>query len=152
MLALQTAKAEFESVDDGVDALIALHTHTVDALAGYAKMVEKAEPSFRSTAEDFRALHARHADGLARHIAYRGRQVNEDGSFMGTINKAVVSLRAIFDEIDHDVLNNVREGEKHVLNAFDDALSAPVSPAITADLRQMKDELETLLASASKIV
>ena len=39
---------------------------------------------------------------------------------MGTINETVVGLRAVFDEIDADVLSSIRNGEDHVLDAFDD--------------------------------
>ena len=55
------------------EALIALANRTVDSTKGYARMVEKAEPSFRDTAERFRSLHARHADKLARRVARSGK-------------------------------------------------------------------------------
>jgi hypothetical protein len=129
----------------GADALIQLHQRTVDVLAGYAMMVEKAEASFRDTAEAFRALHARHADRLARIIADQGHTPDADGTFMGTINKAVVSLRAMFDEIDDDVMDNVRDGEKIVLEAFDDAISATDDMALTRDLGDMRADTTALL-------
>ncbi len=131
--------------DRAADALMTLHRRTVDALTGYAKMEEKAEPSFQPVAEAFRAMHARHADRLARFLADMGREVDHDGSFMGTVNAAVVTLRAWFDEIDDDVMSNIRDGESHVLAAFDDAIAAPVTPAITADLHEMRDEVTELL-------
>ena len=41
------------------DALVTLHLRTVDALKGYVKMVEKAEPEFRPVAQLFHDLHSR---------------------------------------------------------------------------------------------
>jgi hypothetical protein len=37
--------------EDPDAALSILHTHTVDALNGFVKMVEKAEPEFRAVAQ-----------------------------------------------------------------------------------------------------
>jgi hypothetical protein len=44
-----------------LDAVEKLHGRTLDALAGFETMVEKAEPEFRPVAERFRALHEAHA-------------------------------------------------------------------------------------------
>lgn len=93
------------------DALAKLYDRTLDAMQGYVTMVEKAEPSFRDTAERFRALHVRHADVLARLLADLGVEADGEGSLMGRINQAVVSVRAFFDEIDEDVMDQVRSGE-----------------------------------------
>lgn len=131
---------------DASDALLALQRRTVDALAGYVKMVEKAEPEFRPVAERFRALHDRHNAGLTAMLIRHGAEPDADGTFMGTVNKAVVSLRALFDEIDEDVMDSIRDGENHVLEAFDEAISAEgMPPADVTDLRNMRDELVMLL-------
>jgi uncharacterized protein (TIGR02284 family) len=128
-----------------LDAIATLHTRSVDTLAGFAKMVEKAEPDFRPIAEDFRALHARHADGLARILAAHGRTPDRDGSFMATVNKAVIAMRAVFDDIDADLMTAIRNGEDHVLTAFDDALAQPLSAAESANISEMRDDLRDLL-------
>lgn len=127
------------------EALIALHNRTVDAAKGFGTMVEKAEPSFRDIAERFRKLHARHASDLARLLSDSGVEVDNDGTFMGTVNRAVVSVRAMFDEIDEDVMKQVRDGEDWLLQAFDKAIQEQNAPA-TPPLRQMRDELVELLA------
>ncbi len=135
----------------GAEALTELHRRTVDVLAGYDTMVEKAEPSFRSVAESFRALHERHAERLARMIADKGEAPDAEGTMMGTINKTVVSLRALFDDIDADVMDNIRDGEKHVLEAFDDALGAAEQPEETRALSAMRDEIVELVASTAHL-
>ncbi|MGR3507595.1 MAG: DUF2383 domain-containing protein [Paracoccaceae bacterium] len=130
------------------DAITELHTRTVDALRGYEKMVEKAEPEFRATAQKFRDLHDSHASALSRILIAMGAQVDADGSFMGTVNQAVVSLRAFFDEIDEDVMDNIRSGEDHVLKAFDGALASGAMPQDhETSLLAMREELLALLTA-----
>lgn len=131
---------------DAAEALLALQRRTADALAGYVTMVEKAEPEFRPVVERFRALHDRHNAALSAMLIRHGAGPDADGSFMGTVNKAVVSVRAFFDEIDEDVMDSIRDGENHVLTAFDEAISATgMPPADVTDLRDMRDELTVLL-------
>jgi Domain of unknown function (DUF2383) len=134
-----------DGLPDGLaDALANLHTRTVDALAGYETMVDKAEPSFRPVATRFRDIHARHAATLAPMLVRAGRVPDTDGSFMASVNRAVVGIRAFFDAIDADVTSQIRSGEQHVLAAFDDAIAA--SPlGDNADLTDMRAELQAAL-------
>lgn len=129
---------------DVAAALIALHDRSVDSLKGFAMMVEKAEPSFRETAERFRALHARHAETLARLLSDLGIRAEENGGVMGLVNQAVVTFRVFFDDIDEDVMDQVRSGEDWVLQAFDAAIAE--QREATPALRQMQAELTDLLA------
>lgn len=135
----------------GRDALVTLHLRTVDALKGYVKMVEKAEPDFRPVAEQFHGLHARHATALAGMLSAMGISVNPHGSVMGTINETVVGLRAFFDEIDEDVLSNIQNGEDHVLDAFDEVMKAELSVEDAAAVSAMRDELVELLDDVREI-
>ncbi len=127
------------------EAVTDLHTRTVDALKGYAKMLEKAEPQFRPVVQRFHDLHAGHATALVAIAAALGGTVDADGSFMGTINETVVSLRAFFDEIDEDVMDSIRSGEDHVLKAFDGALEYGLPGDHQTRLMAMRDELVALL-------
>jgi uncharacterized protein (TIGR02284 family) len=132
-------------------ALIALYDRTVDSAKGYAKMVEKAEPSFRDTAERFRAVHARHADDLARLLADLNITAEGDGSIMGLVNQAVVTFRAFFDDIDEDVMDQVHSGEDWVLKAFDAAIAEQSAATTTAKLREMRAELTDILAETQRL-
>lgn len=144
-----------QTEDRHAEALIALHDRTVDSVKGHAKMVEKAEPAFRDIAERFRSLHARHADELARLLADLDVLSEGDGTIMGTVNQAVVTFRAFFDDIDEDVMDQVRSGEGWVLKAFDAAIEEQQSAERlgadqvgirpVAKLREMRAELTTLL-------
>jgi Domain of unknown function (DUF2383) len=127
------------------DALMSLYDRTVDSVQGYEKMVEKAEPSFRETAEQFRALHARHAEHLALLLGNLGFEASGDGTIMGTVNRAVVTFRSFFDDIDEDVMDQVRSGEDWVLKAFDEAIAEHDGLGVAGELRVMKAELTELL-------
>lgn len=133
------------SVDAGCEALFDLHTTTIDVLKGYEKMVEKAEPDFRPVAQKFLDLHSRHAVALESMLVAKGVEIDADGSLMGTINRAVVGMRAFFDKIDEDVLGSINDGEEHVLAAYDDALVSGRTPEDADALSAMRDELVTLL-------
>lgn len=133
------------SAEAGKDALVTLYQRSVDVLKGYVKMVDKAEPEFLPVAQRFHDLHSRHSAALAAKLSAMGVAADWDGTLMGTINETVIGLRAFFDEIDEDVMNSIRNGENHVLEAFDEALNAEQSPGDAADISAMRDELVGLL-------
>jgi uncharacterized protein (TIGR02284 family) len=127
------------------DLVADARTRTLDALAGFDKMAEHAEPEFAPTVAMFRDLHQRHGDALTRVLADAGFPPEDDGSMMGTVNRIVVATRALFDEIDADVLAQVRSGEEHVLAAYDEALAARLPPAVHDELAAMRAELKQVL-------
>ncbi|MCE6949717.1 PA2169 family four-helix-bundle protein [Cereibacter sphaeroides] len=134
--------------EKATDALAALHDRTIDVLAGFETMVDKAEPDFRPLAERFRGLHQRHAGQIAALLAAAGREADADGTFMSTVNRAVVSMRSLVDDIDEDILKQVESGEQHVVDAFDEALAQPQSPEAKGRLAEMRQELVSLLGEA----
>jgi uncharacterized protein (TIGR02284 family) len=133
------------AADESLDALIDLHTRSVDTQRGFEKMVEKAEPTFRPVVERFLALHTRHVSRLGAMVREMGAVPDASGSFMGTVNRAVVTLRSAFDAIDADVMTQIRNGEDSVLEAFDRALAASLPAAHVQALTQMRAELSGLL-------
>jgi uncharacterized protein (TIGR02284 family) len=132
-------------------ALAALHDRNIDMAKGFAKMVEKAEPSFRSTAERFRALHGRHTDALGRMLSDLGLNADSDGTFMGKVHQAVVSIRAFFDEIDEDVMDQVRSGERALLQAYEEAIAENTAQGFVAKLREMQAEVQAELTATAHL-
>lgn len=130
-------------------ALATIYDRSVDSVKGFARMVEKTEPSFRATAARFRALHAGHVDRLAALLAAKGVMPDADGTVMGTVNQAVIGFRAIFDDIDDDVMDQVRSGEDWILKAFDAAIAE--HPEAAAPLQAMRNELTNLLAETQDL-
>lgn len=132
---------------DGHDGLKDLYARIVDARSGFERMVEKAEPEFRPVAQKFLDLHDRHAAAVAE--LARG-DVDEDGTLIGRINRFAISIRALFDEIDEDVMDQVRFGERRVLKAFDRAIELSDDRTREA-LIEMKSELVALLDETSHL-
>lgn len=127
------------------DAVATLLTRTLDALEGYRVMVDKAEPGFRPVAEQFRALHAAHAEALAALLHRLGRTPDLGGSFMGTLDKAVVTLSAVFGTIDRHDMTHIRSGERTVLDGFERALAASLPAAERDRVLAMQADLTALL-------
>ncbi|MGR3501425.1 DUF2383 domain-containing protein [Pseudaestuariivita sp.] len=123
-------------------ALEKLHARHVDAKAGFDVMVARAEPDFKPVAEKFRDLHARHARQIAS-LLPDGADL--DGSFMSSVNRAVVKMRDFFDEIDEDVMDQVRNGEKRVQRAYSDAIEA-APDEVRPELLRASSELTALIA------
>lgn len=133
-----------EVVEDH-DALQHLYDRITDALEGFRVMADKAEPSFRPVVERFVTLHQTQGAAVAAMLVARGAGDDLDGTLMGTVNRAVVSVRALFTGIDADVLESIRSGEEHVLAAFDRAIGGVVKPADATALSAMRDDLVALL-------
>lgn len=110
--------------DARLDLIAKVHTGVVDTISGFDKMVAKAEPSFHAVAQDFLTMHSRHAGVLAAYLAQSGRQPDDNGSFFGLVNRAVIEVRSWFDEIDADVMDRVSAGEKQILDLYAEARDA----------------------------
>jgi len=128
-----------------IETLAELHTRLIDTHAGHDKLVEKAEPAFVGIARDFRSLHREQARRVAAMLSALGHDPAGDGSLFGAVNRAVVEVRSWFDEIGHNVMDALVQGEKHVLEAFDAAIAASPSPVRKSILEQMRGELVLLL-------
>lgn len=131
-----------------LDSLADAYTCTIDALAGYDTMVKEAQPQFRETVIRFRDMHRGHAHDLASILAANGRAPDSDGSFMATVNRLVVKTRSIFDAIDTNVMDAIRDGEAHVIEVFRAVEREPAPEPILSHARAMREELEALLRDA----
>ncbi len=126
---------------DAERALGKLMTRLTDVRNGFEKLVSEAQEDFEPVAREFLDLHAKHVDQLRNTLKEHGFDISDSGSFMSQVNEAVVAARAYFDDIDQDVMAQVRNGEQKVLNAFDDAVNKVESSDLTARLQEMRNEL-----------
>jgi uncharacterized protein (TIGR02284 family) len=139
------------AANDSLDALIYLHTASVDTMRGFQKMAEKAEPVLRPVVEQFCALHTRQVARLDVMVREMGGVPDANGSFMGTVNRAVITLRTLFNDVDTAVMDNIREGEEFVLAAFDRAMQASLPQGHMQALTQMRGELSALLTETTHL-
>lgn len=122
-----------QAESDAHDLLAEVHTRVRDTIAGLEKLHEKAEPDFRPVAQQLLSLHRRHSADLEAHLADVGHEAQEDGSFFSTVNRAVIEIRSWFDDISDNVMSQVKEGEKHVLEAYENAKGDPSQPDAVRD-------------------
>ncbi len=133
--------------ENALDLIAEAHTRVVDTVSGFEKLVEKAEPEFRHVAETFLDMHLRHADALHAYLAQQGREPDADGSFFATVNRAVIEMRSWFEAVDHDVMDRIVEGEKHVLEAYQAAKEAQQSIEANAMLGRHMSEIDIMLST-----
>lgn len=131
--------------DDRLDLIAKVHTRVLDTISGFDKLVEKAEPEFKPTAQSFLVAHSRHETVLAAYLAQCGREPDEDGSFIGTLNRAVIEARSWFEDVDKDILDRVADGERQLLETYAEARDAGQTVEANAILTQQMAEIEDLL-------
>ncbi|MCC5970585.1 MAG: DUF2383 domain-containing protein [Pararhodobacter sp.] len=125
--------------DSGTAALAELHTRLVDTISGFDKVVEKAEPGFRTIAEDFRTMHQRHSRAIGEMLARDGHDPSRDGSVFGAMNRGLVEMRSWFDTIDVNIMDALVQGEKHVLEGYEQAIVATKDAEQRNSLEAMRD-------------
>ncbi len=100
-----------------------LHVTLVDAIKGYDTMSEKAEADLRLAIQPFATIHRRHAAELAAILQDNGLSPDTDGSLMSLVHETVVSVRALFGDLDTDALPSVISGEEAILSDYSEALA-----------------------------
>jgi uncharacterized protein (TIGR02284 family) len=93
-----------------LDHLKSLHTGAIDARNGYEEALKDAEghgltPVFR----EMISLHAQNASELGSQLASAGEQPDNDGSFMSTIHRTIMSIRGLFGGLGESVLPGLIE-------------------------------------------
>ena len=116
-----------------------MHTRLEDTIAGFDKVVEKAEPEFRLIAVDFKAMHTRHAAAVADMLVQDGHDPAQDGSVFGVVNRGLVEVRSWFDDIGINMMDALVQGEKHVLDGYEQAIAATALPERREALNMMRE-------------
>jgi uncharacterized protein (TIGR02284 family) len=133
---------------DIIDELKRLHTHAVDARKGYEEALEDAEgkgmtPLFRRMI----ALHSGNASELGEKLQTLGEVADQDGSFMATIHRTIISVRSLFGGLDESILPGLIDGEERNAGCYDDALKMPDLPAdIRASLTTQRARIATAIS------
>lgn len=120
-------------------------TRITDVKNGFDKVVDEAEQDFKPVAKEFRSLHAAHLESLRTALDAHGFDVDDDGSFMTKVNEKVVAARSSIDDLEENIMAQIRSGEQYVLNAFDDAQNKVENEDLRVRLGNMRDELRGLI-------
>ena len=126
-------------------SLAHLHTTIVDARQGHESFLERAEPDIREMLTGFRDLHARHDRELVGHMARHRQEPDEGGSFASLVHEGAARLRDWFGGVDRDVAPQVVDGERHVLEAYNDALRHGQPADVNDLLVRQREELAQLV-------
>lgn len=131
--------------DKGLDRIEEVRTRVVDTIDGFGKIVERAEPEFLGIANTFLSMHQCHERVLTDFLRDSGRGADKTGSIFGTVNRGLIEARSWFDRVDETMIDSIISGEKHVLEAYEQALDAPLPDAAATLLRRQMDDIDTVL-------
>lgn len=134
-----------DTTDKGLDRIEEVRTRVIDTIDGFGKIVERAEPEFLEIANTFLSMHQCHERVLSDFMRQSGRDTGKGGSFFGTVNRSLIEARSWFDHVDDTMLDSIISGEKHVLEAYEQALAEPLSDAAVTLLRRQMDDIDTVL-------
>ena len=129
------------------NSLTELHTALIDACSGYDQAIEDTEQSdLRELFERARSLHGKAHEEIHRTLESRSVHPTDEGSFMSTVHKAVISTRSAIVGLDEGSLSSFASGEERIVQAYDKAISENEDDAdVSALLTRQKSALIELV-------
>lgn len=127
------------------DALTSLHTTLIDSRNGYEEALKDAsEDGMMTLFQEMVALRTAAAVELEPLVRAAGGELKQDGSFMSTVHRAVISFQSILTGLDETILPGLIDGEKRVLSSYDDAIKAASGEALGVLQRQRQELLQRI--------
>jgi uncharacterized protein (TIGR02284 family) len=135
------------------DSLKALHTALVDTRNGYEEAAKDAEtPALKTLFTEMVALKQRDHSDLHDSLRKLGEQPDESGSFMSTVHKTVIGVRAAITGLRSNAVSSFVMGEEQIVDEYDRALKECASnPAIAATLTRQKETLLKKIAQMKRM-
>ena len=129
------------------DNLKKLHTSLVDNEKGYLEAAKDAEtPSLKAFFTEMSELKERNHSDLHAALTKLGEKPDKSGSFMSTVHKTVVKVRAATTGL-QSALPSFVMGEEEVVGQYDVAIKDCTSdPATLALLNSQKENLVAKIA------
>lgn len=128
-----------------LDLLNHLQARSIGARGWFDEMVEKADPAFRFVAVRFHGLHVEQVQRLTSLITAVGGDADPSDNMSAALKRAGLSVRAVFGDIDGDMMDRIRESEAKVLAGFTEVIKAMEPSRYRDELVQMQAELQDLL-------
>lgn len=130
-----------------LDNLKNLHTILIDSKHGYEEALSDAEGRGMSQLfRDMIALRIKDAGEIASELATLGEKTDENGSFMTTVNRAIISLRSLFGGLDESILPGLIDGEQRIVKYYDSALETAGSSVDREILTRQRQNLLKVIA------
>ena len=111
---------------DMVDTLKDLHTSVVDAVHGYDEAVKNAKNA--EAIAQFRKLQMLHTNAhqeIDPILRSMGVVPDEAGSYMSTVHRTVIGIRAMVTGLEENSFPSFVSGEKMLLQKYDETLAQP---------------------------
>jgi uncharacterized protein (TIGR02284 family) len=128
------------------DDLKSLHTTLIDSRNGYDEALQDAEgKGLTDLFRDMIALREHDAEALKTHVIALGEQPNEDGSFLSTVHRAVISVRSLFQDLDERILPGLIDGEERIRGYYDEAIKSSPGGAEQKLLLAQREKLDDVI-------
>ena len=126
-------------------SLVSLHTAILDALNGYDEAIKRAErPDLKAIFQRVQAVHERAHAELHEALRAKGLAPDHSGSFMSTVNKAIISARSALIGLDDGSLSSFASGEERIVEDYDKAIEDnQYDSSLVAILARQKHRLMT---------
>ncbi|MBA2590700.1 MAG: PA2169 family four-helix-bundle protein [Alphaproteobacteria bacterium] len=136
---------------DTADQLKSLHTAAIDARNGYREALKDAEKphDLASVFQEMADLHQANATELHSLLIAASEQADDNGSFMSTIHRTIMDVRALFGGLDDSVLPGLIDGEKRNISHYGDALAAVAGDDEVAAI--LRGERSRIAAAITKL-
>jgi uncharacterized protein (TIGR02284 family) len=136
------------------DALSNLHTTLVDSRNGYEEALKDAGKSGLVTLfEEMVALRQQASVELEPLLLSSGATPDDNGSFMSTVHRTIISFQSMLTDLDETVLPGFIDGEKRILSYYDEAIATAPEPDREVLVRQradLSDRIEEMERRRSK--
>jgi uncharacterized protein (TIGR02284 family) len=131
-----------------IETLKKLHAALVDTEDGYEEALEEdGESEIGGFFRNMIALRQRDLTEIEQLLTARGEEVDDEGSFVSVIQRAVVDVRSSLTGLDKNALPSFIHGEETIVGYYDDAIEASAAePGIYETLTRQKRELENKIA------
>lgn len=138
-----------------IETLSALHVKIVDAANGYEEAMELAKrANVGEHCAELRKTHLAHAHELAGLLLERGARPDSDGSYMSLVHKVVLNVRFAFTADEQSLVPGLRDGEKRILEAYDDTLreAEVAEDAFTrTEVNRLKKQREAVVGNIARL-
>ncbi|MCC5964548.1 MAG: DUF2383 domain-containing protein [Natronohydrobacter sp.] len=138
-----------------VETLSALHTTLVDAVKGYEEASKLARrDDLGALSAEIKRVHMNNAHELAGRLLEHGERPDADGSYMTLVHKLALRARFIVTADEKSLLPALRDGEKRILERYDDTLREVEIARDTyteADIEVLRHQREAVIGNIAKL-
>lgn len=123
-----------------------LLTVVIDSRNGYSEALK--DTTHESMAAFFSSMHelkSRHVAELESLLGSRGVEPDESGSFLTTINRAIISIASVFGGVSENVIPGLIDGETRIVGYYDNAILVADAADEKQILEKQRQELHQMI-------